>query len=93
MPVGTKGTVKGIVPPPLVGSTGAQVVLNNTYHLMLRPGPELVAAMGGVHRFMGWDGPILTDSGGYQAYSMADINAVDDDGVTFKSIVTGSDIV
>jgi queuine tRNA-ribosyltransferase len=91
MPVGTRGTVKGLL-PSLVRMTGSQIVLNNTYHLLLRPGPEAVAALGGVHRFMGWDGPILTDSGGYQAYSMADINAVDHDGVTFKSIVDGSDV-
>ncbi len=89
MPVGTRGSVKGIL-PHMVASTGAQILLNNTYHLLLRPGPELVATMGGVHRFMSWNGPILTDSGGYQAYSMADMNAVDDDGVTFKSIVDGS---
>jgi queuine tRNA-ribosyltransferase len=89
MPVGTRGTVKGIL-PHLVAATGAQILLNNTYHLLLRPGPELVSRMGGVHRFMSWNGPILTDSGGYQAYSMAGMNAVDDDGVTFKSIVDGS---
>lgn len=89
MPVGTKGTVKGIM-PHLVAATGAQILLNNTYHLLLRPGPELVRAMGGVHRFMNWRGPILTDSGGYQAFSMSDTNSVDDDGVTFKSIVDGS---
>ncbi|MEK6700821.1 MAG: tRNA guanosine(34) transglycosylase Tgt [Planctomycetota bacterium] len=89
MPVGTRGTVKGIL-PGLVRQTGAQILLNNTYHMLLRPGPELVQKMGGVHRFMNWDGPILTDSGGYQAYSMADMNAVDDDGVTFKSIVDGA---
>jgi queuine tRNA-ribosyltransferase len=89
MTVGTRGTVKGIL-PELLRAVGAQVVLNNTYHLLLRPGPEVVAGLGGVHRFMNWDGPILTDSGGYQAYSMADINAVDDDGVSFKSIVDGS---
>jgi queuine tRNA-ribosyltransferase len=89
MPVGTRGSVKGIL-PNLVAATGAQILLNNTYHLLLRPGPELVAKMGGVHRFMSWPGPILTDSGGYQAYSMADMNAVDDDGVTFKSIVDGA---
>lgn len=91
MPVGTRGSVKGIL-PHLVAQTGAQILLNNTYHLLLRPGPELVASMGGVHRFMSWNGPILTDSGGYQAYSMADTNAVDDDGVTFKSILDGSKI-
>lgn len=89
MPVGTRGSVKGIL-PGLVRGTGAQILLNNTYHMLLRPGPELVQKMGGVHRFMNWDGPILTDSGGYQAYSMADMNAVDDDGVTFKSIVDGA---
>ncbi len=89
MPVGTRGTVKGILPPQLA-QTGAQILLNNTYHLMLRPGAEIIQSLGGVHRFMGWDAPILTDSGGYQAYSMADINAVDDDGVSFRSIVDGA---
>lgn len=91
MPVGTKGTIKGLV-PEIVSGTGAQIILNNTYHLMLRPGSELVQEMGGVHKFMNWDGPILTDSGGYQAYSMADINAIDEDGVSFKSIIDGSTI-
>lgn len=88
MPVGTRGSIKGIA-PHLVRQTGAQIVLNNTYHLMLRPGSELIAKVGGVHRFMNWDGPILTDSGGYQAFSLADTNKVDDDGVTFKSVVDG----
>ena len=91
MPVGTRGTVKGLLPPS-VAQTGAQVVLNNTFHLMLRPGAETVAAIGGCHAFMGWAGPILTDSGGYQAYSLADINQVDDDGVTFRSIIDGSTV-
>jgi queuine tRNA-ribosyltransferase len=91
MPVGTRGSVKGVL-PHLVGETGAQILLNNTYHLMLRPGSELISRMGGVHKFMNWHGPILTDSGGYQAYSMADTNAVDDDGVTFKSIVDGREV-
>lgn len=91
MPVGTRASVKGLL-PELVRRTGSQIVLNNTYHLLLRPGPEIVRQLGGVHRFMGWPGPILTDSGGYQAYSMADINAVDDDGVTFRSIVDGSQV-
>jgi queuine tRNA-ribosyltransferase len=91
MPVGTKGTVKGIL-PHLVAETGAQILLNNTYHLLLRPGPELVARRGGVHKFMNWGGPIVTDSGGYQAFSLAQTNRVDDDGVTFKSIVDGSDV-
>ena len=89
MTVGTKGTVKGIYPSHL-RSVGAQVLLGNTYHLLLRPGPDTVRALGGLHTMMGWDGPILTDSGGYQAYSMADINSIDDDGVTFKSVVDGS---
>ncbi len=89
MPVGTRGTVKGIL-PHLLTATGAQICLANTYHLLLRPGSETVAAMGGLHRFMNWPGPILTDSGGYQAYSMANINTVNDDGVEFKSIVDGS---
>jgi len=88
MPVGTRGTIKGLTPNQIRG-TGSVCILNNAYHLMLRPGDDLVARRGGVHAFMRWDGPILTDSGGYQAYSMADINAVDDDGVTFKSIIDG----
>ena len=91
MPVGTRATVKGIFPHH-VRQTGAQILLNNTYHLMLRPGSKLIQQLGGVHRFMNWDGPILTDSGGYQAYSMADINAIDEDGVSFKSIIDGSKI-
>ncbi|MCC6951397.1 MAG: tRNA guanosine(34) transglycosylase Tgt [Phycisphaerales bacterium] len=91
MPVGTRGSVKGIHPSD-VAATGAQVLLNNTYHLLLRPGPELIGRMGGVHRFMNWDGPILTDSGGYQAFSLADANSVDDDGVTFKSHVDGATV-
>lgn len=89
MPVGTRGTVKGVL-PHLLAATGAQMCLGNTYHLMLRPGSEAVAALGGLHRFMNWGGPILTDSGGYQAYSMANINTVTDEGVEFKSIVDGS---
>ena len=91
MPVGTRGAVKGLLPQQ-VRQTGAQILLNNTYHLMLRPGSELIQRRGGVHAFMGWNGPILTDSGGYQAYSMADINAVDDEGVSFRSILDGSPI-
>lgn len=89
MPVGTRGTIKGLVPEQ-IHATGSQIILNNAYHLMLRPGAELIAQLGGVHEFMKWDGPILTDSGGYQAYSMSDINAVDEDGVRFKSIIDGS---
>ncbi len=91
MPVGTRASIKGVL-PHLVRQTGAQIVLNNTYHLMLRPGSELIQRLGGVHRFMNWDGPILTDSGGFQAFSLADTNRVDDDGVTFKSVVDGSTV-
>src|SRR3954463_5631181 len=79
MPVGTRGTVKGLL-PELVRQAGSPVVLNNTYQLLLRPGPAAGEKLGGVPRFMGWPGPILPDSGGYQAYSMADINAIDDEG-------------
>lgn len=91
MPVGTQGTLKGLTPPQ-VKATGSEVVLGNTYHLMLRPGEELVKRLGGLHSFMGWDGPMLTDSGGYQAYSMSDINEITDESVTFKSIIDGSRI-
>ncbi|MEZ6243464.1 MAG: tRNA guanosine(34) transglycosylase Tgt [Phycisphaerales bacterium] len=91
MPVGTKGTIKGILPSD-VARIGARIVLGNTYHLLLRPGAETVAQLGGLHAMMGWAGPILTDSGGYQAYSMADNNAIDDDGVSFRSIVDGSEV-
>ncbi len=91
MPVGTKASLKGLV-PPLVRATGSEIVLSNTYHLMLRPGADLVARRGGLHRFMGWPGPILTDSGGYQVYSLSDTGAADDDGVRFKSIVDGAKI-
>ena len=91
MPVGTRGTVKGLTPEQ-IRATGTQIVLNNAYHLMLRPGDDLIARRGGVHAFTGWEGPILTDSGGFQAYSMSDINAVDDDGVTFRSIIDGSTV-
>jgi queuine tRNA-ribosyltransferase len=88
MPVGTQGTIKGML-PHMVAQLGAQIVLNNTYHLLLRPGPELIARMGGVHKFMNWGGPILTDSGGYQAFSLAIANKINDEGVTFKSHIDG----
>ncbi len=91
MPVGTRASIKGVL-PPLVAATGSQIILGNTYHLMLRPGEALVRELGGLHAFMGWPHPVLTDSGGYQAYSMSDINRIDDDGVTFKSIIDGSSI-
>jgi queuine tRNA-ribosyltransferase len=88
MPVGTQGTVKGLLPDH-VAATGAQIILGNTYHLMLRPGETVVAELGDLHRFMGWPGPILTDSGGFQVFSLADINKIDDAGVTFKSHIDG----
>jgi queuine tRNA-ribosyltransferase len=89
MPVGTKGTVKAVDPDEL-RALGAQIVLGNTYHLHFRPGEELVAELGGLHAFMGWDGPILTDSGGFQVFSLRDtLLEADDDGVTFRSIYDG----
>jgi queuine tRNA-ribosyltransferase len=89
MPVGTKGTVKAMTPDGL-GKVGAQIVLANTYHLALRPGSDVVRQLGGLHQFMQWDGPILTDSGGYQVFSLRDTARVDDQGVSFRSIYDGS---
>lgn len=89
MPVGTQGTVKGIMPTE-IAAMGAQIILGNTYHLMLRPGEKTVAELGDLHKFMGWPGPILTDSGGFQVFSLADINKITDVGVTFKSHVDGA---
>lgn len=89
MPVGTAGSVKGVTPAQLRGS-GSRMILANTYHLQLRPGAETVGGLGGLHRFMGWEGPILTDSGGYQVFSLAEISKIDDEGVTFRSHVDGA---
>ncbi len=90
MPVGTKGTVKGLH-PDRVRELGASIVLANTYHLYFRPGADLIEALGGLHRFMGWSGPILTDSGGFQVFSLRDtIVEADDDGVTFRSVYDGT---
>ena len=89
MPVGTAGTVKALTVDQ-VRSTGADVILGNTYHLMLRPGPERLARLGGLHAFMGWEKPILTDSGGFQVMSLADIAKVTEDGVTFASHIDGT---
>lgn len=89
MPVGTQASVKSLTPGDL-GTAGAQVILANTYHLSLRPGHERIARLGGLHRFMSWDGPILTDSGGFQVFSLAHLGTVDDDGVTFASHLDGS---
>ncbi|HEX7224233.1 MAG TPA: tRNA guanosine(34) transglycosylase Tgt [Candidatus Limnocylindria bacterium] len=89
MPVGTQATVKALTPGDLAAA-GAQMILGNTYHLSLRPTAERVARLGGLHRFMSWDGPILTDSGGFQVFSLAHLRRVDDDGVTFTSHLDGS---
>jgi queuine tRNA-ribosyltransferase len=88
MPVGTQATVKGVTPDQL-RAAGTRMLLANTYHLALRPGEEEVEAVGGLHAFMGWDGPILTDSGGFQVFSLADRNRVTDLGVTFRSHIDG----
>lgn len=90
MPVGTKASVKALHPDE-VRDTGAKILLGNTYHLYFRPGADLIAELGGLHAFMGWDGPILTDSGGFQVFSLRDtIAAVDDEGFTFRSVYDGS---
>ena len=89
MPVGTLGTVKSLVPEELEGA-GVQMLLANAYHLYLRPGTEIVEKMGGLHEFMSWRRPILTDSGGFQVFSLARINEIDDEGVTFQSHIDGS---
>lgn len=88
MPVGTQATVKGLT-PAMVADAGATIILGNTYHLTLRPGDELIAELGGLHRFMGWPGAILTDSGGFQVYSLADIRKVDDRAAVFRSHIDG----
>lgn len=90
MPVGTQATVKTMTPGE-VRDVGGRIVLCNTYHLYLRPGHELIEEAGGLHRFMGWDGPILTDSGGFQVFSLAALRKIDDEGVTFRSHIDGSE--
>ncbi|MDQ3864847.1 MAG: tRNA guanosine(34) transglycosylase Tgt [Actinomycetota bacterium] len=89
MPVGTKGTVKGLTPTDL-REAGAGIVLGNTYHLYLRPGSDLIKEAGGLHAFMGWDGPILTDSGGYQVFSLAQTRRISEEGVEFTSVYDGT---
>jgi queuine tRNA-ribosyltransferase len=91
MPCGTKGAVKGIEPREL-RTAGIEILLSNTYHLALRPGEDRVAESGGLHRFMSWDGPILTDSGGFQVFSLADLRKIGDDGVTFQSHIDGATV-
>jgi queuine tRNA-ribosyltransferase len=89
MPVGTQGTVKAVTPVHL-RDVGAQIILGNTYHLSLRPGSELIRKLGGLHQFMGWDGPILTDSGGFQVFSLAKLRDIRDEGVAFQSHLDGA---
>jgi len=91
MPVGTQGTVKAMTPAELrADPLDARIILGNTYHLYLRPGLDIIAAAGGLHRFAAWERPVLTDSGGFQVFSLAGINQIDDDGVTFQSHIDGS---
>jgi queuine tRNA-ribosyltransferase len=89
MPVGTQATVKGLT-PEAVRATGAEILLGNTYHLMLRPGAERIGALGGLHTFMNWNGPILTDSGGFQVMSLSELRKISDNGVVFRSHVDGA---
>ncbi|MDD8046322.1 MAG: tRNA guanosine(34) transglycosylase Tgt, partial [Verrucomicrobiota bacterium] len=84
MPVGTRASVKSVAPDRLI-EIGAQMVLGNTYHLHLRPGSELIRDLGGLHRFMNWSGPILTDSGGYQVFSLSKLRKIEENGVHFRS--------
>ena len=92
MPVGTQGTVKAVTTDEL-RRCGASILLGNTYHLFLRPGHETIERLGGLHRFMHWDGPILTDSGGFQVFSLAALRRVDEEGVRFRSHLDGSERV
>src|SRR3954451_16811879 len=89
MPVGTQATVKGMT-PEMVRATGAEILLGNTYHLMLRPGPERVAAFGGLHKLMSWPRPILTDPGGFQVMSLSGLRKLEESGVTFRSHLDGA---
>src|SRR5436190_4606685 len=90
MPVGTGGTVKTVHQRELISDTKAQIILGNTYHLFLRPGLDVLKNAGGLHKFMNWDFPILTDSGGYQVYSLADTRKIKEEGVAFTSHIDGS---
>ena len=89
LPVGTQGTVKSLTPEELV-EIGVEVILGNTYHLYLRPGHETIGKLGGLHKFIHWDRPILTDSGGYQVYSLGGLRKISEEGVTFQSHLDGS---
>ena len=91
MPVGTYGTVKGMLPRD-IHEIGAEIILGNTFHLMLRPGTEVVKAHGDLHDFIGWEGPILTDSGGFQVWSLGKLRKISEEGVSFQSPVDGSKV-
>ena len=90
MPVGTQGTVKSLTPKMLTEDVGAQIILGNTYHLYLRPGTDILEKSGGLHKFMNWDKPILTDSGGFQVFSLSELRKLKSDGVEFTSHLDGS---
>ncbi|MDX8401284.1 MAG: tRNA guanosine(34) transglycosylase Tgt [Mariprofundaceae bacterium] len=92
MPVGTQATVKAMTPADLTDDIGADIILGNTYHLMLRPGADLIARLGGLHRFMAWDRPILTDSGGFQVWSLGRLRRIEEHGVRFRSHIDGSEV-
>src|SRR5215467_13714154 len=92
MPVGTYGTVKAMTPEELEG-LGAQIILSNTFHLLLRPGPDIIAAHGGLHRFMHWPHPLLTDSGGFQVFSLKSLRRIGEEGVRFRSPVDGAGVL
>src|SRR5512139_2085862 len=92
MPVGTRGAVKGMTPRDL-REVGAEIILGNTYHLWLRPGERLIARLGGLHRFIGWDGPILTDSGGFQAFSLGEKRTITEAGIRFRSHLDGTELL
>jgi len=90
MPVGTEATVKAVTPAQLKEDIKAQIILANTYHLYLRPTTPKIAAAGGIHKFMSWNGPVLTDSGGFQVWSLKDLRKIKPEGVEFRSILDGS---
>src|ERR1700683_3555133 len=90
MPVGTAGSVKAVTQQQLINDVKAQIILGNTYHLFLRPGMDVLQQAGGLHKFMNWNNPILTDSGGYQVFSMSGTRKITEDGVTFQSHIDGS---
>ncbi|HXH72063.1 MAG TPA: tRNA guanosine(34) transglycosylase Tgt [Mariprofundaceae bacterium] len=92
MPVGTQATVKSLTPADLADDIGAEIILGNTYHLMLRPGGELIEKLGGLHKFMGWERPILTDSGGFQVWSLGELRKIEPHGVRFRSHIDGAEV-